>query len=154
MPASELPLPATTNVSGVEVSEISIPELVGRIYESAPLTERRVILEPLLRPLGVLSLLAVANGMFANIRFRSGWPVMRIPLDELQNVTAADVIALVEYAQRGSGEAIAGLARMLSTSPLLGTSVAAGLLVTMIMGRRRTRRSVPSEAIGPSVAAR
>ena len=155
MTTCELPSPSSANVSGFEVSEISIPELVGRIYESAPLPERRRILEPLLRPLGVLSLLAVANGMFANIRFRSGWPVMRIPLDELQSVTASDVTALVEYAQRASGEAIAGLAVMLSTSPLLGTSVAAGLLVTMVIGRRRTRRRVLSaESIGSSAAAR
>ena len=153
MTPNELPSPTAANVRGVEVSEISIPELVGRIYESASRVERCLILEPLLRPFGVLSLLAVANGIFANIRFRSGWPVMRIPLEEVQKVTAADVIALVEYVQRGSGEAIAGLAGVLSTSPLLATSAAAGLLVTMVMRRARTRRRALSERIRRGVAA-
>lgn len=51
----------------------SIPQLVGAAYGAAPPEVRARMLEHLMRPLGVLSLAAVARGAFAKIRFRSGW---------------------------------------------------------------------------------
>ena len=46
-------------------ADIAIPELVAAVYEAAPAVERGRLLEELLRPLGVLSLVAVAGGVFA-----------------------------------------------------------------------------------------
>ena len=46
-----------------QAAEITIPELVAEVYEGAPATERGHLLEQLLRPLGVLSLVAIADGM-------------------------------------------------------------------------------------------
>jgi hypothetical protein len=42
---------------------------MGQVYESASPSLRTRMLEPLMHPLGVLSLMAVANGAFAGIRF-------------------------------------------------------------------------------------
>ena len=141
-----------SNEPGCQASDVSIPQLVGQVYESAPVAERVHLLEPLLRPLGVLSLIGVANGIFANVRFRSGWPDLRVRLEDIQNVRGSDVIALVDHAQQVSVEALDGLAQMLAASPMLAGSAAAGLLVTVLVRRARTRRSAGGGA-GQSSAA-
>src|SRR5450830_2024112 len=101
-----------------QVSEITIAQLVGQVYEFAPPAERSRLLEQLLRPLGVLSLVAVANGIFAKIRFRSGWPDLHVRLEDAQNVQASDIITLVSYVQQVSVHAVDGLADMLAASPV------------------------------------
>lgn len=125
-----------------QVSELSVAQLVGQVYETAPPAERKRLLEHLLRPLGVLSLVAVANGVFASIRFRSGWPDVQVPLEDAQNVQAGDVITLVAYVQQVSVHAVDGLADMLATSPVMAGSAAAALLMTVLLHRARLRRAI------------
>lgn len=124
-----------------QVSEITIAQLVGQVYELAPPAERSRLLEHLLRPLGVLSLVAIANGIFAKIRFRSGWPDLHVQLEDAQNVQASDVITLVNHVQQVSVHAVDGLADMLAASPVMAGSAAAALLITVLVQRARTRRS-------------
>jgi len=124
-----------------QVSEITIAQLVGEVYESAPPVEKSRLLEHLLRPLGVLSIVAVANGIFANIRFRGGWQDMHVRPEEAQNVQASDVITLVNHVQQVSFHAVDGLAKMLAASPVMTGSAAAALLVTVLMQRARNRRA-------------
>jgi hypothetical protein len=123
-----------------QVREVSIPELVAEVYESAPAADRGRLLELLMRPLGVLSLFGVAGGVFANIRFRSGWQEMSVRLEDIQNVRAAEVIALVDHAQQVSVETVDGLAQWLTASPVLSGSAAAALLVTLLVRRARSRQ--------------
>lgn len=129
-----------------EVSETTIAQLVGQVYEIAPPAVRSRLLEHLLMPLGVLSLVAIANGIFAKIRFRGGWPDVHVRLEDAQNVQASDVITLVNHVQQVSVHAVDGLADMLSSSPVLMGSAAAALLVTVLMQRARTRRADDLEA--------
>lgn len=124
-----------------QVSEITIAQLVGQVYEYAPPAERSRLLEHLLRPLGVLSLVAIANGIFAKIRFRSGWPDLHVQLEDVQNVQASDIITLVNHVQQVSVHAIDSLAEMLSSSPVMTGSAAAALLITVLVQRARTRRA-------------
>ncbi len=124
-----------------QVSEITIAQLVGQVYEYAPPAERKRLLEHLLRPLGVLSLVAIANGVFAKIRFRSEWPDLHVPLEEAQNVRASDIITLVDHVQQVSVHAVDGLADMLAQSPVMAGSAAAALLITVLVQRARTRRA-------------
>jgi hypothetical protein len=132
---------AGTDVPGCQVLDISIPQLVSRVYETAPVFERRHLLERLLQPLGVLSLLTVANGIFANIRFRGGWEDLHVRLEDIQNVRASDVFALVDYVQQVNVEAVDGLAQIVASSPMLASSAAAGLLLAVLMQRDRSRRA-------------
>ncbi|MDI1246172.1 MAG: hypothetical protein PSV24_12295 [Rhodoferax sp.] len=97
------------------------------------------MLELLLRPLGVLALVSVADGIFARIRFRAGWPDLHVRLEDAQNVQASDVITLVDYVQQVSVYAVDGLAQMLTASPTMASSAAAGLLVTLLMKRAKNR---------------
>lgn len=119
--------------------DIPIPQLVGQVYEQAPVSERSRMLEHLLRPLGVLSLLAVANGIFAKIRFRGGWQDMRIHLEDAQMVQVKDVIALVDWVQQVSVESVDSLAHLIKASPALAGSAAAALLATVLLQRALTR---------------
>jgi hypothetical protein len=127
--------------AGLPASNETIATLVGEVYESAPLEERGRVLDQLLRPLGVLSLFAVAGGLFAKIRLRGGWENFSVRPEDLQNVRASDVIALVDYVQQVSIEAVDGLAQMLRASPMMAGSTAAVLLVTLLVQRARARRA-------------
>lgn len=118
---------------------LTVPQLVGQVYETAPAVDKSHMLELLLRPLGVLALVSVADGIFARIRFRAGWPDLHVRLEDAQNVQASDVITLVDYVQQVSVYAVDGLAQMLTASPTMASSAAAGLLVTLLMKRAKNR---------------
>lgn len=148
LPAKEVPIEELVS----QVYESAQPvvrsrmlaQLVGKVYETAPETLRGRLLEQLLRPLGVLSLVVVANGIFAKILFRSGWPNLRLQLEEVQKVRASDVIELVDHVQQVSVEALDGLAQLLGASPLMASSAAAAVLVALLVKRARTRRASDS----------
>ena len=120
---------------------LTVPQLVGQVYEAAPALEKSHMLELLLRPLGVLSLVSVAGGIFAKVRFRGGWPDLHVRLEDAQEVQARDVISLVDYVQQVSVHAVDGLAQMIAATPTMATSAAAGLLVTLLVQRINSRRS-------------
>ncbi|MES2947093.1 MAG: hypothetical protein V4858_00990 [Pseudomonadota bacterium] len=135
-----LPIPGLAEID-VPVSEAAIAQLVGQVYEIAPPAERSRLLEHLLKPLGVLSLVAIANGIFASIRFRSGWPDLHVRVEDAQNVQPGDVITLASHVQQVSAHAVDGLADMLASSPMMTGSAAAALLMTVLMQRSRNRRA-------------
>lgn len=117
-----------------------ISELVGRVYETAPPVEKTRLVAHLMQPLGILSLVTVANGVFASIRFRGASVDFPVGIDEVKNVQTGDVIALASYAQQVSMQAVDGLTQILTTSPAMMSSVAALLLVQILMRQSRKRR--------------
>lgn len=130
-------------------SEQAIPVLVAQVYEAAPASVRGRLLEQLLRPLGVLSLFGIADGVFAQIRFRSGWRDAHVPVEDLQEVSAAQVVSLVDHVQQVSVEAVDALAQLLQASPALSGSATA-LVLTAVLIQRARRRRIASGADGPS----
>lgn len=137
------PMPTTNAAPPPDglAAEATIAHLVGQVYAIAPPAERRRLLELLLKPLGVLSLVAVANGHFANMRLRSGWSDLHVRAEDAQKVQPSDVITLVNYVQQVSIHAVDGLADMLSTSSVLTGSAAAALLITLLVQRAHNRRA-------------
>ena len=133
------PAAATAAAADTLVTERSIPELVAEVYEEAPPVERSHLLKQLMRPLGVLSLFGIAGGVFASIRLRGGWNDVRI--EDIQNIDAPQVMALVDHAQQVSVETVDGLAQMLNASPVLSGSAAAALLVILLLKRARSRET-------------
>jgi hypothetical protein len=125
--------------------EVPIAQLVAQVYETAPVALRVSLLEQLLKPLGILSLMAIANGVFARIRFSSGWPDMHIRWEDAQTVQPKDVVALVERVQLVSVSSLSGMAKMISASPMMAGSAAAALLVTLLMQSARNRRTDDGE---------
>lgn len=141
MPALIPPLCAPANQAGFQPSDISIPQLVGEVFADAPLAERKRLIGYLMRPLGVLSLVAVANGIFAKARFHSTWPDMQLRPEDVRNVQPSDVVALVDRVQQVSVEAVDGLAQLLAASPVLSGSAAAAVLVAVLVQRSHSRRA-------------
>jgi hypothetical protein len=121
--------------------ELSIAQLVGQVYESAPPAVQKRLLAQLIKPLGLLSLAAVANGIFASLRFRSAEVDVQARFESVNNtVQTHDVITLVNYVQQVSSQAVDGLADMLSASPMAAGSAAAAVLISVLMQRARKRR--------------
>lgn len=122
-----------------ETTQISLPHLVGDVYESAPASERSRLLEHLMRPLGVLSMAVVANGIFSKLRFLGGWPDLHIRPEDAEAIRTEDVVALVDYVQQASSDVMYGLAQLVSDSPVMSTTAAATLLTAVLMKRFRAR---------------
>lgn len=131
--------PHSSGSPSSQAAEASIPDLVAQVYAAAPAVERGHLLEHLLRPLGALSLVAIADGIFAKVRFRSGWQDLVVRLEDIQTVRSDHVVALVDHAQQVSVEAVDGLAQWLTASPVMASSAAAALLITLLLQRARQR---------------
>lgn len=127
--------------SAPEAQQQLVARLVGKVYESAPAPIKTRLLEHLLRPLGLLSLLAIANGIFARIGFDGGWPQPALHPGDVKEVRASDVVALAEFALQVSGEAANGLVHLLTTSPALAGSGAATVLASILLQRTQNRRA-------------
>jgi hypothetical protein len=121
------------------IAEISLPQLVGRVYECAPAAERSRLLEHLMRPLGVLSMAVVANGVFSKLRFLGGWPDLHVRPEDAEAIRAEDVVALVDYVQQASSDVMYGLVQLVSESPAMSATAAATLLTAVLLQRFRTR---------------
>ena len=123
-----------------KASEITIAQLVSEVYEAASLCERSCIIRHLLRPLGLLALVGVADGVFAKLWLRNPTQGLQIQIEDALSVGASDIVALVEFVQQVSVETIDGLSQIVATSPTMATSVAAELLVMVLMWRLQYRR--------------
>jgi hypothetical protein len=137
-------IPVAHPMQDQRAPEDALATLVGEVYESAPASDRRRLLEYLLPPMGVLSLLAVADGIFARIRLRSDWAQVQVGLDDAVRVSGSDVAALVERLQQISSEAVNGLARVVAASPVMASSTAAAVLVALLVQRARAQRAAES----------
>src|SRR5665647_2311968 len=117
-----------------------LSQLIGKVFETAPAVGKRRLIEQLMRPLGLLSLVGIANGIFANMYFRSASPGSRVGIDEVEKVQTSDVIALANCIQQVSMQAVHGLAQIITTSPTLASSTAAILLVQILSTHTKTQR--------------
>lgn len=125
----------------IQGQEKTVAQLVGEVFDAAPLAERKRLIGYLMRPLGVLSLVAVANGIFAKAMFRSTWPDVQLRLEDVSQVQTSDVVALVDRVQQVSVTAMDGLAQLLTGLPLLAGSAAAAMLVAVLVQRSRNHRA-------------
>ncbi len=97
----------------------NIAELVAAIYASATVGARVRLLEHLLRPLGALSILVVADGIFGRIWFRHGWCEFRIRPEDIAEVRYEHVAALVEHVLQRSADTVYLLPDLLGAMPAL-----------------------------------
>ena len=92
------------------------------MFDAAPPPVNLALVHALLRPLGVLSVVAVAGGVFGKIRFHPDWPRLQDDQDLVRRVTSTDIVELVNHAQKVSFTVLDNLARVMSScslSPLL-----------------------------------
>lgn len=127
-----------------------IPQLLGRIYDAAPVAERRRMLEHLLRPLGALAVVGVCNGIFTRMWFRNGWSDLQVRTEDAQSVQEIDVIALVDYVQQVNAGTIRGLVSMLTASPMIVYSAATAVPVSVLVRRFRSHPHDADKADRPA----
>lgn len=118
----------------------AVPVLVAQVYDVAPPPERTRLLAQLMQPLGVLSLVAVAGGVFAKLRFRDAPGPLNLRLEDTLLIGAEEVRALAEHAQQVSVETVDALRLWLTQGPVLAGSAAALLLVQLLKRRAAQRR--------------
>ena len=97
---------ASYESAGPEARSRILTELVGQVYEVAPLSTRRRLLETMLRPMGVLGLVTVPGGVFVKLRFGPGMGLheAHLRLEDVGLVDTSDVSALVDRLQQVSSE--------------------------------------------------
>lgn len=116
-----------------------VPELVGKVFEEAPVQLRGRLLEHLLKPLGLLSLVTVCNGAFAEIGMQSGWQRLIVRPQDAQAIQSREVITLVSYVEQVCVHAVDSLAQVLTASPVLASSAAAAMLVAALTRQAQNR---------------
>jgi hypothetical protein len=126
-----------------------LPALVAKVYAEAPPAVRGRLLEHLLRPLSLLSLAAVANGLFARLTMNDGWVQRSISMDDANQVDSGDVIALVHHVQQVSVQAVESLSKVIIASPVLASSAAAAMLLTLLAKQRRNRAPIVGNDFDP-----
>ena len=134
---NRLPTHTAPAPSGVVEPNTSVPQLIGQVYESAPPSLRARMLEHLMRPLGILSLMAVANGVFAGIRLRRPSIDPMVAIEDTSAVQPNDVVKLADWVQQVSVEALDGLTQLLAASPVLTRSTAAVVLLSLLVQRSK-----------------
>ena len=92
-----------------------------------------------MRPLGILSLMTIANGIFASIRLRNPSTDVMVAIEDTSAVQPNDVVKLADWVQQVSVEAFESLAKLLSTSPVLTRSTAAVVLLSLLVQHSRRR---------------
>jgi hypothetical protein len=131
-----------TNFQMITDASVALPVLVGKVFEEASPTERGRLLEQLLKPLGILALVAIANGNFARLTLVNGWSRLTIRAEDTQFIESQDVVALASRVQQISMQAIEGLSHIVSTSPMLAGSTAAAMLLAVLAKQRLHRTQI------------
>lgn len=121
--------------------EQQVAQLVGALYAEMPASEQSRLLARMLKPLGLLSLAAVANGTFARLWYRGEHDSGHIRLEDAHDLPSSDIVTLVEFVQQVSAETIEGVAGSLCSSPALAGSAAAAMLVRVLLRRLQARRA-------------
>ncbi len=107
-----------------------------RSLRAAPTDAKAHLLEPLLQPLGLMSLFGIAGGVFARARLHAGWPELHVRPEDIVSVRPVDVSALVAFVQQVSTEAIDRVVTIMSTSTTYSGSAAAALLAALFLASR------------------
>lgn len=141
--------PGAADVLTAQAPADLVPLLVARVYEEAPPAVRGRLLEHLLKPLSVLSLAAVANGIFARMTLSQGWSKLKVSAEDAQSVATGDVIALVHHVQQVSVHAVDGLTKIVAASPVMAGSAAAALLMTLLTKQAMQRAPIVDNDFDP-----
>ena len=94
----------------------SVARLVSRVYGTASEPLRADILACLLRPLGTLSLVAVASGAFARLLQRDGGAPDKVPMDEVARYSNQQILELARFVHEVSPEALQQLGGLLANN--------------------------------------
>lgn len=109
-----------------------VPALVGQVYQEASPVQRSRLLEQLVQPLGLLSLVAVARGIFARLMLSRRGREISVRPEDTRDIDVVDVVTLAQRAQQASMQALDNLAPVLAALSLATGSAAAKRLLAIL----------------------
>ena len=128
----------TTPSHGGEAGAALVPLYVSGVFREAPTPLRAQLIECLMKPMGALGLVAVANGVFAALRQRHGWHHLQVTLDDATRITGDQILELAAYLQQTTPEVFGQVGELVSRQPALTGSLSAVLLLHVL--HRTVRR--------------
>ncbi|WP_374565007.1 hypothetical protein [Ideonella sp.] len=116
-----------------------VPLYVAGVFREAPAAFRVQLIECLMRPMGALGLVAVANGVFAALRQRHGWDRLQVTLDDAARISADQVLELSSYLQQTAPDVFGQVAELVSRQPAVASGLSAMLLLHVLHSTLRRR---------------
>jgi hypothetical protein len=111
--------------------ERAAARLVSRIYRYASAPLRAEMLACLLRPLGTLSLAAVASGAFATLLRRDDAALVTIPLEMAARYSSEQILELTLFVHKVNPAAFEQLTALLSVGATGAVALSASALVLL-----------------------
>lgn len=118
---------------------IAAARLVSRIYRYASASLRAEMLACLLRPMGTLSLVAVASGAFASLLQRDGAAPSAIPVELTARYSSDQILELALHVHEVNPGALEQVTALLSDGAMGTAALSASALV--LLYRRRPGRA-------------
>jgi hypothetical protein len=128
-------LPSTA--SSGEAGAALVPLYVSGVFREAPIDFRAQLIECLMRPMGALGLVAVANGVFAAVRQRHGWDHLQVTLEDTSRISADQVLELSTYLQQTTPAVFSQVAELVSGQPAVASGLSAMLLLHVVRSLQR-----------------
>jgi hypothetical protein len=124
-----------------------IPKLIAAAYSEATGPLRVRLLECLLRPVGVLGLVAIAAGAFGELLRRGSYQRLEVSLDDAARVTADQMLELARYVEQCSPDTFQQVSSMLADTPLGIASVSGSVLLLALRAWHQRRTATGRSAI-------
>lgn len=133
-----------------DAQNLILARLVGKAFETTTVTEQVRLLERLMQSAGVLSLITVANGLFARLRYRAGWSHPSVRQSDLASIQSGDVIALAQHLLQLRADSLNALIPLLVHADGQSGSRIARTLTDLLRQRAPRRRASDRSEFGAS----
>lgn len=120
-----------------------IPKLIAAAYSEATGPLRVKLLECLLRPVGVLGIVAIAAGAFGELLHRGSYKRLDISLDVAARVTKDQTLELACYVEQCSPETFHQIASLLAETPVGIAGVSGSVLLLALRAWRNRDSGAP-----------
>jgi hypothetical protein len=133
------PMTAQSDGDARSQQRFEIARVVSRVYRSASGALRADMLAHLLRPLGVLGLVAVASGAFARLVRRDGLVPDTISAEDMVRYSSEQIRELTLFVHEVNPDALQPLIEQLAQN---GMGIAALSTAALVLLHRSSRRSL------------
>ena len=123
---------------------VAIAKVVSRVYRAANDALRSDMLTHLLRPLGVLGLVAVASGAFARLMRRDGLVPETISADDIARYSSEQIRELTMFVHEVNPDALQPLVEQLAQNGM-GIAALSTAALVMLLRSSRGRSALSSQ---------
>jgi hypothetical protein len=133
---AHLPMTPAADGSANLRQRCATAKLVSRVYRAANDSLRARMLTQLLRPLGVLGLVAVASGAFARLARHDGLVPDTIPAEDIVRYSSEQIRELTMFVQEVNPDALQSLIEQPAQNGLGIAALSTAALVMLLRGSR------------------